>query len=64
MTKEDVMQIINEHETEKANSAAYPEAATAMAKAKAKGYMDGTRANAPLTRGEYAIIMNRKGELG
>ena len=63
MTKEDVMQIINEHETEKANSVAYPEAATAMAKAKAKGYMDGTRANAPLTRGEYAIIMNRKGEL-
>ena len=64
MTKEDVMQIINEHEVEKANSATYPEAATAMAKAKDKGYMDGTRANAPLTRGEYAIIMNRKGELG
>ena len=63
MTKEDVMQIINEHEVEKANSVAYPEAATAMAKAKAKGYMDGTRPNSPLTRGEYAIIMNRKGEL-
>ena len=49
---------------EKANSATYPEETAAMAKAKLKGYMDGTRANAPLTRGEYAIIMNRKGELG
>ena len=64
MTKEDVMQIIAEHELEKANSSTYPEAATAMAKAKAKGLMDGTRPNSPLTRGEYAIIMDRKGELG
>ena len=63
MTPEEVRQIIAEVEAEKANSPAYPEEAQAMAKAKVKGLMDGTRPNSPLTRGEYAIIMDRKGEL-
>ena len=63
MTPEEVRQIIATVEAEKANSPMYPEEAEAMTKAKAKGLMDGTRANAPLTRGEFAIIMARKGEL-
>ena len=64
MTKEEVFAIISEYEANKAASPAYVEATAAMAKAKAKGLMDGTRPNAPLTRGEFAIIEDRKGELG
>ena len=63
MTKEEVFAIISEYEANKAASPAYVEATAAMAKAKAKGLMDGTRPNAPLTRGEFAIIMDRKGDL-
>ena len=63
MTKEEVFAIIGEHEAAKAASPGYPEENAAMSKAKKAGIMDGTRPNAPLTRGELAIIMDRMGEL-
>lgn len=53
-----------EYEAERAASAGYAEEQAAMAKAKAAGVMDGTRPDSPLTRGEYAITLQRRGALG
>lgn len=64
MTKEEVFAIIGEHEAAKAASPGYAEEQAAMAKAKKAGIMDGTRPDAPLTRGEFAIILDREGKLG
>ena len=64
MTKEEVFAIIGEYEAAKAASPGYAEEQAAMAKAKKAGIMDGTRPNAPLTRGEFAIISDREGKLG
>ena len=63
MTEEEVRAIIAQVDAEKAAVPAYREAAAAMAKAKAKGVMDGCRPNSPVTRGELAIILDRMGEL-
>ena len=63
MSKEEVLAIISEHEAAKAASAGYPEENAAMAKAKKAGLMDGTRPDSSVTRGELAIIMDRKGDL-
>jgi len=67
MTKEEVLTIIEEHDAEKTTATAaspgYAEEQVAMAKAKDKGFMDGTRPDCPLTRGEYAITLQRRGEL-
>lgn len=54
---------MDKYSQEKAASAGYAEEQAAMAKAKGKGIMDGTRPDSPLTRGEYAITLDRRGAL-
>lgn len=56
--------IEQEIQAEKTTTPIDPKEAAAMAKAKAKGIMDGCRPNSPLTRGQFAVIMDRKGDLG
>ena len=63
LSYEDFKIYMGRYEAERAASPTYPEAQAAMNKAKAMGLMDGLRPNTPLTRGEFAIIEDRKGEL-
>lgn len=63
LTYEQFTAYMDRYTAEKAASATPAWAAAAWDKAKAAGLMDGTRPNAPLTRAEFAVIENRKGEL-
>lgn len=63
MTKEEVRAIIAQVDAENKTTPPSKEETAAAQKAKAKGYMDGTRLCSPVTRGELAIIMDRKGDL-
>lgn len=64
MTGEEVRAIIAKVDAEKATAPIDPKEAAAMQKAKAKGFMDGCRPSSPLTRGQFAVIIDRKGDLG
>lgn len=59
LTKEDVLKIIKEYEAEKAKKAAGAWSAEAWAKAKAKGTLDGTAPQSPVTREQLAVILDR-----
>ncbi len=63
MTEEEVRAIIAKVDVEKTTASIDPKEAAAMQKAKTKGIMDGFRPNSPLTRGQFAVIMDRKGDL-
>jgi N-acetylmuramoyl-L-alanine amidase len=59
LTKADVIAIIKEYETEKAKEPAGTWSEKSVAKAKAKGIMDGTAPKSPATREQIAVILDR-----
>lgn len=59
LTYDQFKQYMDQYEAEKAQATTYDEATEAMKKAKAAGLMDGTRPRSPLTRGDFAVIMER-----
>lgn len=63
MTEEDVRAIIAKVDAENKTTPPSKEETAAAQKAKARGYMDGTRLCYPVTRGELAIILDRIGVL-
>lgn len=63
VTEKDVIEIIKAYEAEKAKEAVGTWAAASWEKAKKKGVMDGTMPKSPLTREQFAVILDRLGEL-
>lgn len=63
LTKADVINIIKEYEAQKAREAGGTWSAVAMAKAKAKGVMDGTAPKSSATREQLAVVLDRLGLL-
>ena len=63
MTKEDVIKIIQEYESEKAKKTVDTWAKVAWDKAKKKGTLDGTKPKSSVTREQLAAVLDRLGLL-
>jgi len=64
LSYEQFKQYMDQFEAEKAKAPTYDEAEKAMVKAKTAGLMDGTRPRSSLTRGDFAVILDRAKLLG